>query len=79
MDCSESLSLLSDYRDGGLDDGHRTLVSQHLDGCPPCKCIFTDIETIIITARSFVAEDGVSYPDEDIFWQRITVTKRTVH
>jgi predicted anti-sigma-YlaC factor YlaD len=79
MDCSESLLLLSDYRDGGLDDDNHTLISQHLDGCPPCKCIFTDIEAIIVMARSFTSEDGVSYPDEDIFWQRITVTKRTIH
>lgn len=79
MDCAESLSLLSDYRDGALDEGARTHVSQHLDGCPPCKCIFTDIETIVTTARAFGAQDGISYPDEAIFWQRISVTKRTIH
>lgn len=79
MDCAKSLSLLSDYRDGALDDGNRTLVGQHLDGCPPCMCIFKDIETIIITARAFASEDGVAYPDEEIFWQRITITRGTVH
>ena len=79
MDCAEYLSLLSDYRDGALEDGHRTRVSQHLDGCPPCKCIFTDIETIVTTASGFRNEDGISYPDEEVFWQRITVTTRPIH
>jgi predicted anti-sigma-YlaC factor YlaD len=79
MDCDQSLSLLSDYRDGALDDGNRSLISEHLDGCPPCKCVYTDIETIILTASTFSSEDGINYPDEEIFWQRITVTKRTVH
>lgn len=79
MDCDQSLSLLSDYRDGVLDDGNRSLISEHLDGCPPCKCVYMDIETIILTASTFSSEDGITYPDEDIFWQRITVTKRTVH
>ncbi|HEX8161241.1 MAG TPA: zf-HC2 domain-containing protein [Pyrinomonadaceae bacterium] len=79
MDCAEYLSLLSDYRDGALNDDHRLRVSQHLDGCPPCKCVFTDIETIITTASGFRTEDGISYPDEEVFWQRITVTKRTAH
>jgi predicted anti-sigma-YlaC factor YlaD len=79
MDCAQSLLLLSDYRDGALDDGNRTLVSQHLDGCPPCQCIYKDIETIILTASTFRNEDGISYPDEEIFWQRITVTTRTIH
>jgi predicted anti-sigma-YlaC factor YlaD len=79
MDCDQSLSLLSDFRDGALDDGNRASVSQHLDGCPPCKGVFTDIETIVVTARTFRDEDGISYPDEDIFWQRITVSKTTIH
>jgi predicted anti-sigma-YlaC factor YlaD len=77
MDCEQSLSLLSDLRDGALDDGSRSLVTKHLDDCPPCKCVFTDIETIIVTASKFRDEDGVSYPDEEIVWQRITVTKTT--
>jgi predicted anti-sigma-YlaC factor YlaD len=79
MDCDQSLSLLSDYRDGALDDGNRDLIIKHLDGCPPCKCVFTDIESIVVTASAFRDEDGISYPDEEIFWQRITITKTTIH
>jgi anti-sigma factor RsiW len=79
MDCAEYLSLLSDYRDGALDDGNRSRISEHLDGCPPCKCVSADIETIVTTARGFRTEDGISYPDEEVFWQRITVTTRTIH
>ena len=79
MDCSESLPLLSDYRDGALDDGNRALVSEHLDGCPPCKCVYTDIEKIVLTASSFRTEDGLSYPDETLVWERISIKKRTIH
>jgi predicted anti-sigma-YlaC factor YlaD len=79
MDCDQSLSLLSDYRDGALDGENRDLVAKHLDGCPPCKCVFTDIETIVVTASAIRSEDGISYPDEDTFWQRITVTRTTFH
>ena len=79
MDCEQSWSLLSDFRDGALDDDHRALLSRHLDGCPPCACILKDIETIIITARSFSTDNGLEYPDEETFWQRITVTRRAVH
>jgi predicted anti-sigma-YlaC factor YlaD len=79
MDCDQSLLLLSDYRDGALDDGSRTLVIAHLDCCPPCKCVFTDIEMIVVTANKFRDEDGITYPDEDIFWQRITITKSTIN
>ncbi|MDQ3907928.1 MAG: zf-HC2 domain-containing protein [Acidobacteriota bacterium] len=79
MDCEKSLSLLSDYRDGALDGEHRDLVARHLDGCPPCKCVFTDIDTIVVTARTIAGEDGVSYPDEETFWQRITVTRTALN
>ncbi len=79
MDCEQSWSLLSDFRDGVLDEGNRTLLSQHLDGCPPCACILKDIETIVITARAFGSEDGIPYPDEETFWQRITVTRTALN
>jgi predicted anti-sigma-YlaC factor YlaD len=79
MDCADSLSLLSDYRDGALDDVNRSLVSEHLDGCPPCKCVFTDIESIVMTASTFRTEDGITYPDEKVVWQRVSIKQRTSH
>ena len=79
MDCAESLGMLSDFRDGSLEEQHRSLVSQHLSLCPPCMGVFQDIESIIVTAGGFRTEDGISYPDENTVWERITITKRTVH
>lgn len=79
MDCADSLSLLSDYRDGALDEGNRSMVSEHLDCCPPCKCVFTDIESIVMTASTFRTEDGITYPDETLTWQRVSIKQRTSH
>jgi predicted anti-sigma-YlaC factor YlaD len=79
MDCAKSLELLSEFRDGALSEADKAFVSAHLALCPPCMGIFKDIDSIVIAAAGFVAEDGIAYPDENVFWQRISVTKRTVH
>lgn len=79
MDCAESLGLLSDFRDGALAEPHRSLVNQHLSLCPPCMGIFQDIDLIVVTARAFSSDNGISYPDENAVWERITITKRAVH
>ena len=79
MDCAESLGMLSDFRDGSLEEQHRSLVSQHLSLCPPCMGVFQDIDTIVATAKSFGSDNGISYPDENTIWERITVTRTTLH
>ena len=71
LDCTKSLELLSDYRDGSLDEVEVVLVRSHLDGCPPCTGIFHDLEVIVITARSLSSEESIAFPDENIIWQRI--------
>jgi len=78
MDCAKSLELLSEFRDGLLGDSERALVSAHLALCPPCMGIFKDLDSIVLAAASFISEDGISFPDETVFWQRISI-KRTVH
>jgi hypothetical protein len=79
MDCSKSLELLSEFRDGLLGDSDRTLVSAHLSICMPCMGIFKDLDSIVSAATSFLrGDDGISFPDETVVWQRLSV-KRTSH
>jgi len=79
MDCAKSLELLSDFRDGLLADSDRALVSAHLAICVPCMGIFKDLDSIVAAAASFLrGEDGISFPDETVIWQRVSV-KRTPH
>jgi hypothetical protein len=78
MDCAKSLELLSEFRDGLLADGDRTLISAHLAICPPCMGIFKDLDSIVAAATSFLSEDGIAFPDEMVIWQRLSI-KRTTH
>ena len=71
MDCEKSLELLSDYHAGALGDDDCAGVRQHLDDCPPCKDVYVDVETIVVSATHLRSEDGISFPDETIIWQRI--------
>lgn len=79
MDCERSLELLSDFRDGLLEETERVFVDGHLTGCNPCADIFKDLDAIVSVARSFSVEQEITFPDETTFWQRITVTRGTVH
>lgn len=78
-ECEKSLELLSDLRDGMLVETEVAWVRTHLDGCVGCKDVFTDIETIVLTASTLRTENGFAYPDEEIIWQRIGITRRIVH
>ncbi len=71
MDCEESLPLLSEYHANALDEMQRDGVRQHLDCCPPCDCIYQEVETIIVSAGSLRAEESISFPDENALWQRM--------
>ncbi|HEX5707702.1 MAG TPA: zf-HC2 domain-containing protein [Pyrinomonadaceae bacterium] len=78
MDCDKSVELLSDFRDGLLGDDDRLFVDGHLAGCNPCAGIFKDLEAIVTLARAVSVEQEVSFPDEDTFWQRITVARVSI-
>ena len=78
-DCVKSLELLSDYRDGALDETAKSFVRFHLADCPPCDGIFKDLDLIVLTAPSLVSENGVAYPDETVVWQRMAIVKPPVH
>jgi predicted anti-sigma-YlaC factor YlaD len=77
MDCTESLVLLSDYRDGLLDAALRALISKHLEECPPCNGLYLDIDIIVTSAPVMCADDGINYPDENIIWQRVRIATST--
>ena len=79
MDCAKSLALLSEYHDGGLEEEYRAHLKEHLAKCPPCKVVFQDIDLIVMSAAVIRGEDGISYPDETVIWQRMRLTKTTIH
>jgi predicted anti-sigma-YlaC factor YlaD len=80
MDCAESLDLLSDYCDGTLADNLRALVQAHLGDCPPCDELFRDLDNIVRTAVILRSETvSIPYPDEEIIWQRLNLSKQIIH
>lgn len=79
VDCDKSLELLSDFRDGALTEIDVTWITSHLDGCIGCKGIFEELEMIVVTARTLGSENGLAYPDENLVWQRIGISKRIIH
>lgn len=80
MECEESVELLSELHAGTLEETTALLIRTHLTDCPPCCGVFEDIQSIIITATSLgQSHDGLKIPDENVVWQRITLTRRTVH
>ncbi|HEY0406576.1 MAG TPA: zf-HC2 domain-containing protein [Pyrinomonadaceae bacterium] len=77
--CAKSLELLSDYHEGALDESQKEFVRTHLGECPPCMVVLQDIEVIITSAPVIRGEDGISFPDENAVWQRMRITKTTIH
>ena len=78
IDCEKSISMLSDFRDGVLDEDNHLFVRMHLDCCPPCHGIFRDLELLIITATELRISPAINFPDEEIIWRRISIEKRTI-
>jgi hypothetical protein len=79
MDCAKSLELLSDLHDDGLDDALRVEVRTHLDTCAPCSGVFRDLDIIVLAATVLRADPGLTFPDEQIIWQRMSIGKGTIH
>ena len=79
MDCAKSLELLSDFRDGALDEMRRVEVHMHLSTCGPCADVFHDLDSIILAASVLRSEQEIAYPDENAIWQRMNFAGRTVH
>ena len=80
MNCEESVALLSEFHVGTLDETTSAMVSEHLARCLPCAEVLNDIDTIVVTASALRAEgEFISFPDENVVWQRLTLSKRTIH
>lgn len=79
MDCAKSLELLSDFHDNGLDEALRVEVRTHLDECLPCAGVFRDLDTIVLAATVLRSEPGINFPDEQLIWQRMSISRGTVH
>ena len=79
MECAKSVELLSDFHDGLLGEEERVLVQTHLAECPPCAGIFRDLDVIVISASVLREEQGISFADENLLWQRMNIAKRAVH
>lgn len=79
MKCAESIELLSDFRDGFLNDGAKTEVRTHLDGCPPCNGIFSELDLIALTASALRDDSKIEFPDEHAIWQRMRLSNPTIH
>jgi hypothetical protein len=79
MDCAKSLELLSDFRDGVLEESLYIEVKTHLALCHPCAGVFQDLDIIVLTAVSLRTEPSLSFPDEQVIWQRMSISKGPIH
>ena len=78
MDCAKYLELLSDYCDGALDADTRHLVQTHLKDCIPCDGVSRELDSIVRTAV-ILRSETISFPDEEVIWQRLSLTKQIIH
>jgi predicted anti-sigma-YlaC factor YlaD len=79
MDCSKSIELLSEYRVGALDESELTLVRTHLSGCEDCDVVFKDLELILQAVATLRETNGYQYPDENVIWQRLSLSNKPIH
>lgn len=79
MDCAKSLELLSDFRDGALEEPLYVEVKTHLALCQPCTGVFQDLDSIVLAATALRTEPAVSFPDEQVIWQRMSLGKGPIH
>ena len=79
MDCDESVALLSEFREGTLNEMVLVEIRAHLAECPPCMDVFIDLEAIVVAASGLRSEQEITFPDEMVIWQRMSIHKRTIH
>lgn len=79
MNCAKSLELLSEFHDNALAEEEKTAVHNHLSECPPCEDVLNDLDRIVIAASILKIEPEISFPDENVFWHRLSIVRRTIH
>jgi hypothetical protein len=78
MECEESLTLLSDFRDGVLDGTVQVEIRAHLRLCEPCMDVFVELDMIVSAASGLKADEHIPFPDEDVLWQRMEISERPI-
>ena len=73
MECAESVALLSEFREGTLNEMLLVQVRAHLSVCPPCMDVFIDLEMIVVAASGLRGEQDIPFPDETVLWQRMSL------
>jgi hypothetical protein len=79
MECAESVALLSEFREGTLNEILLIEVRAHLAECPPCMDVFVDLDAIVIAATGLRGEQDIRFPDETVVWQRLGIARRATH
>ena len=79
MDCTESLNLLSDLHDHLLDAPLETQVKTHLDCCPPCANVFSELTEIVNVSVRLNLDPNINFPDEDDIWRRMRLADPKIH
>jgi hypothetical protein len=79
MDCAKSLELLSEYRANALEETDSVFVRTHLTGCIDCHEVYEELNLILQATHILREADGISYPDESAFWQRLNLSKKVSH
>jgi anti-sigma factor RsiW len=75
MQCAQSLSLLSEYRDGGLDPTLRAEVHLHISGCEPCRAVLADLVVTVTAAGELRGPAVHPAPDENAVWLRMRIVQ----
>jgi hypothetical protein len=79
MECTESLNLLSDLHDHLLDDPLERQVKSHLDDCPPCANVFSELSEIVNVSVMLNQNPSIDFPDEDDIWRRMRLADPKIH
>ncbi len=82
MNCAQSVELMSDFQAGTLEEAEGHGVRLHLTDCPPCAAIMNELLAIIGTAtllRRGETTSVITFPDENVIWQRVRASLNTTH
>lgn len=71
MNCTKSITLLSDFHDGLLNTIETAQVRAHLMFCLSCREVFHDLELIVSAAAELRDDNCVTCPSEKTGWQQL--------
>jgi anti-sigma factor RsiW len=74
--CVELVDMVTDYIDGELDEGERTSVERHLEGCEACRAALDQFQTVIRLSGRLTAADVARI--DALARDRLTATLRVM-